>query len=114
MNYENILVFQEKNSATVTINRPTKLNALNKATILELHEAFKILENNKEIRVIILTGSGDKAFVAGALIVVTTFSIFNPISGMEHNHEIRWVNIQPASVVAVQQGTIVLLVSFPY
>ena len=66
MNYENILVFQETNIAKVTINRPTKLNALNKATILELHEAFKTLENNKEIRVIILTGSGDKAFVAGA------------------------------------------------
>ena len=66
MNYENILVTTKINSATITINRPTKLNALNKATILELHEAFKKLENNNEIRVIILTGSGDKAFVAGA------------------------------------------------
>jgi len=81
MNYENILVFQEKNSATVTINRPTKLNALNKATILELHEAFKILENNKEIRVIILTGSGDKAFVAGA--DISEFANFSESEGAD-------------------------------
>lgn len=66
MNYENILVATENNIATITINRPTKLNALNKATIHELHEAFKTLEKNHDIRVIILTGSGEKAFVAGA------------------------------------------------
>ena len=81
MNYENILVTTEINSATVTINRPTKLNALNKATILELHEAFKTLENNKEIRVIILTGSGDKAFVAGA--DISEFANFSVTEGTE-------------------------------
>ena len=66
MNYENITVDSQENVATVTINRPTKLNALNKATIGELHHAFNILELNSDIRVIILTGSGEKAFVAGA------------------------------------------------
>lgn len=66
MNYENILVATNENSATITINRPTKLNALNVATIQELHSAFENLENQHEIRVIILTGSGEKAFVAGA------------------------------------------------
>lgn len=66
MKYENIDIDQENNIATITINRPKKLNALNTATIKELHGAFKALESNKEIRVIILTGSGDKAFVAGA------------------------------------------------
>jgi enoyl-CoA hydratase len=81
MNYENILVITETNSATVTINRPTKLNALNKATILELHDAFKSLENNKEIRVIILTGSGDKAFVAGA--DISEFANFSVTEGAE-------------------------------
>ena len=40
MNYENILISTENNIATITINRPTKLNALNKATIQELHSAF--------------------------------------------------------------------------
>jgi enoyl-CoA hydratase len=66
MNYENILVSTENKIATITINRPTKLNALNKATILELHKAFKDAEEDANINVILLTGSGEKAFVAGA------------------------------------------------
>ena len=66
MNYENILVADENGIATITINRPEKLNALNKVTIAELHDAFKALQHNHEIRVIVLTGSGEKAFVAGA------------------------------------------------
>ncbi|MGO4904966.1 enoyl-CoA hydratase/isomerase family protein [Flavobacterium sp. W20_MBD1_R3] len=66
MTYTNILITTENNMATITINRPTKLNALNVTTISELHEAFKIAEKDTAIRVIILTGSGEKAFVAGA------------------------------------------------
>ena len=66
MNYSNIVLASENNIATITINRPTKLNALNSETIQELHDAFELLENNSDIRVIILTGSGEKAFVAGA------------------------------------------------
>jgi len=54
MTYENILISSENQIATVTINRPTKLNALNVATIQELHHAFNTLELNPEIRVIIL------------------------------------------------------------
>jgi enoyl-CoA hydratase len=81
MNYENILVSQETNSATVTINRPTKLNALNKATIIELQHAFTSLEKNKEIRVIILTGSGEKAFVAGA--DISEFAHFSESEGAD-------------------------------
>lgn len=50
----------------ITINRPDKLNALNKQTIEELHETLVEAENQPEIRAIILTGSGQKAFVAGA------------------------------------------------
>ncbi|RKF05225.1 enoyl-CoA hydratase [Tenacibaculum lutimaris] len=66
MNFKNILVEQDNGLATVTINRPKKLNALNKATIEDLHNAFKALENDSAIKVIIITGSGEKAFVAGA------------------------------------------------
>jgi enoyl-CoA hydratase len=66
MNYENLLITIENNIATVVINRPTKLNALNIATINDLHKAIKVLGKNKEIQVILLTGSGEKAFVAGA------------------------------------------------
>lgn len=63
---ENILIEKSENIALVTINRPTKLNALNKATIEELHEGFKMLNNDTDVKVIIVTGSGEKAFVAGA------------------------------------------------
>lgn len=66
MNYENILVEQDNSIAIITINRPTKLNALNKATIEELHAAFKSQDEDKAVKVIIVTGSGEKAFVAGA------------------------------------------------
>ncbi len=66
MHYNNILVEENEAIATVTIDRPNKLNALNRETIQELHDAFKALESKKEVKVIILTGSGEKAFVAGA------------------------------------------------
>ena len=66
MKYKNILVEEESPLATVTINRPSKLNALNKETIQELHDAFKALDKDNNIKAIILTGSGQKAFVAGA------------------------------------------------
>ncbi|AYN05707.1 MULTISPECIES: enoyl-CoA hydratase/isomerase family protein [unclassified Flavobacterium] len=66
MNYENILISIEEKIATIIINRPTKLNALNKKTINDLQKAFKLLAKNNDVRVIVLTGSGEKAFVAGA------------------------------------------------
>ena len=66
MNYENILVEQDNGIAVITINRPSKLNALNKATIEELNKAFRAQDEDKSIKVIIVTGSGEKAFVAGA------------------------------------------------
>ncbi len=66
MNYENITIEKNGEISIITINRPTKLNALNKVTIEELHHAFKAEDNDKSTRVIIITGSGEKAFVAGA------------------------------------------------
>ena len=66
MKFNSILVDINNNLAQITINRPQKLNALNKETILELSNAFTALEENKKVKVIVLTGSGDKAFVAGA------------------------------------------------
>lgn len=81
MNYENILATSQNGIATVTINRPTKLNALNKATIQELHDAFEALENDEKVRVIILTGSENKAFVAGA--DISEFANFSVSEGAE-------------------------------
>ncbi|MFZ4672514.1 MAG: enoyl-CoA hydratase/isomerase family protein, partial [Flavobacterium sp.] len=66
MNFENILVTVENHIGQITINRPSKLNALNVATIQELHNAFETLESNNDVNVIIITGEGEKAFVAGA------------------------------------------------
>ena len=63
---ENILIEKQDNIAVITINRPTKLNALNKATIQELHDGFKVLNEDKSVKAVIITGSGEKAFVAGA------------------------------------------------
>ena len=66
MNFENILCVRKEGLAIITINRPKKLNALNKQTIEELHEAFINLEDDISVKVIAITGSGEKAFVAGA------------------------------------------------
>ena len=66
MSYENILVEQAGHIQTITINRPTQLNALNKATIEELHTALDAANNDASTGVVILTGSGEKSFVAGA------------------------------------------------
>ena len=66
MNFENILVDIANGLAKITINRPKKLNALNSATISELSSAFEALEDDENIKTIIITGSGEKAFVAGA------------------------------------------------
>ncbi len=66
MNYQNILANNENGISTITINRPKQLNALNKLTIDELHHAINAAQNNNAVRVLILTGQGEKAFIAGA------------------------------------------------
>lgn len=64
--YTNLLLTKENGILTVTINREAKLNALNKATISELGAVFQEVMDDKDIRGVILTGAGEKAFVAGA------------------------------------------------
>lgn len=66
MKFENILIEKTNSLGTIIINRPKKLNALNIATITELHNAFSALNEDSSIKAIIITGSGEKAFVAGA------------------------------------------------
>ena len=66
MNHSTITSTLEDQLALLTINRPKQLNALNRATIQELHEELQALNTNPEVRVVIITGSGEKAFVAGA------------------------------------------------
>ncbi len=66
MKFDNLLCDIANGIATVTVNRPEKMNALNAATIAELDVCFTALGDDKAVRVVILTGSGEKAFVAGA------------------------------------------------
>jgi enoyl-CoA hydratase/carnithine racemase len=66
MTYENILLEKKNAIAYVTVNRPKVLNALNMATMEELRTAFHDIKNDRDIRVVILTGAGEKAFIAGA------------------------------------------------
>lgn len=66
MEFQNIIINKEGAISTITINRPESLNALNAQTIEELSLAFSELEADQDCRVAILTGSGEKSFVAGA------------------------------------------------
>ena len=89
MNYQNLLVDIKNSVAILTINRPDKLNALNNLTLSELKNVFDELKNNDEVKVIIITGSGEKAFIAGA--DISELNKLNMISGKEfaeHGQEI--------------------------
>src|SRR6201996_659085 len=66
MNYENVILEKKNAIAYVTVNRPKVLNALNMATMEELRAAFHDIKNDVAIRVVLLTGAGEKAFIAGA------------------------------------------------
>src|SRR5215469_13297634 len=84
MNFENIL-FEKKNAiAYVTVNRPKVLNALNMATMEELRAAFHDIKNDASVRVVILTGSGEKAFIAGA--DIGELAQHDAVSGKEYTH----------------------------
>jgi enoyl-CoA hydratase len=107
MKFENLIIDKKRNIGIITINRPSKLNALNKATIEELHIAFKVLNKNIEIKTIILTGSGEKAFVAGA--DISEFANFNIEEGTElarKGHEILFNFVQnlETPVIAAVNG----------
>ena len=65
-NYNNLLVEIEDGIAVITINRPKSLNALNSETLAELGDIAAAIEKAKDVKVVILTGSGQKSFVAGA------------------------------------------------
>jgi enoyl-CoA hydratase len=107
MSYKNLLIRNEYHISYITINRPDKLNALNKETIEELSDAFKTNEYDSEIRVIIITGSGEKAFVAGADISeFASFSIENGKKLSKEGHDILFnlVESMNTPVIAAING----------
>ena len=84
MTYENILVEKKNSVAYVTVNRPKVLNALNMATMEELRAAFTDIKNDASIRAAIMTGSGEKAFIAGA--DIGELSKHDAVQGKEYTH----------------------------
>ena len=66
MEFENILFTVEEGIATITINRPKQANALNAATVRDIEKAVDYIAGSKDVQVVIITGAGDKFFVAGA------------------------------------------------
>jgi enoyl-CoA hydratase len=81
MSYQNLLIEKKGPLAIVKVNRPDKLNALNAVTIDELQNAFSDFKTDDQVKVIILTGSGEKAFVAGA--DISELNKLDMISGKE-------------------------------
>ena len=77
MAYEHIILEIESSLATITFNRPKAMNALNNALIKEFSMALDNIASNQDIRVLILTGAGDKSFVAGA--DINELATFNPL-----------------------------------
>src|ERR1700723_630890 len=82
MAYENLLLDAREGIARITFNRPNVLNALNRKTMEELGEILNVVHADAAVRVLILTGAGEKAFIAGA--DITELAQQNPVGGREY------------------------------
>jgi enoyl-CoA hydratase len=106
MNFENIILEKEGYLATLYINRPKALNALNKDTLTEIRAAVDDIAADREIKVVIIAGSGEKAFVAGADI-----AYMQPLSAAEGRafsdygeKTLRMIELLEKPVIAVIKG----------
>jgi len=106
MNFETILFEVNNGVAKITINRPKALNALNKHVFSELEEAMKEVYNNFDIKGLIITGSGDKSFIAGA--DIKEFSEFTIAQGEELSRNgmriFKIIEDSPKPVIAAING----------
>lgn len=107
MNYENLIAGTRNRILYLTINRESKLNALNKATLEELHQAVRGAAEDPGTGGIIITGSGQKAFVAGA--DISEFSSFSPEQGRQlaedgHSRVFDLIQNCPKPVIAAING----------
>lgn len=80
MNFENLLYTVDQGIATITVNRPDKLNALSQATVRELEQAFLTAKTDPAVRVVIMAGSGPRAFIAGA--DITELAKLSPVEAL--------------------------------
>ena len=106
MEYKNLLFDVEDGVATITFNRPKALNAMNSETVGELFDAATRCKNDDSIKVVIMTGSGDKAFIAGA--DISEMANLRPqqaLAFMEKGHEVyRLIETMPKPVIAAVNG----------
>ena len=82
MSFENLLLERDGAVAILTVNRPKVLNALNTQTLDELRRTILELKQDDDVRVVILTGAGEKSFVAGA--DINELAVQTPTGGREH------------------------------
>lgn len=106
MEYKNLLLEIKDQIAVVTINRPNQLNALNIETLQELESVFSSLYNDDTVKGIVLTGSGEKAFVAGA--DIKEFANYSKKQGKEMadygHHVFDVIENSPKPVIAAVNG----------
>src|SRR5260370_21325759 len=106
MAYENILYEKRDGIAFITFNRPKVLNALNRRTIEELREALLDVRQDASVRAVILTGAGEKSFVAGA--DIGELAQQTPTDGKELSVIVQWVlhlldSIRKPSICAINR-----------
>lgn len=104
---ENNLLEIKEGIAYITVNRPKQLNALNAQTLQELHEVFTALKDDEQVKVVVLTGSGEKAFVAGA--DIKEFASFSGEQGTQlakdgHMKVFNFIEEFPKPVIAAING----------
>jgi enoyl-CoA hydratase len=106
MAFQNLLITEQGAVRQITLNRPDKLNALNRATISELHTAFDQASSDDAIRVLILTGAGAKAFVAGA--DISEMSGLSPVQARDFSRHgqklMRKIELLGKPVIAMING----------
>jgi len=104
--YKNIDVKKEEGIATITISRPKALNALNTETLEELENVLEVLQNDDGVKVIVITGAGEKAFVAGADISeMKDMSVFEAKKFAELGQKVfRKIELMKKPVIAAVNG----------
>lgn len=107
MSYKNLSILSDQGVTTLVIDRPKKLNALNRETLAEIHDAFEAFSDDDDTKVIIITGSGRKAFVAGA--DISEFADFSVKEGQAlsadgHREVFDYIAHFPKPVIAAVNG----------